>query len=67
MSNIKLNPLFNNISFSKTDGIHTLNDCLNLPLNANYTDAELEQMKQDRFDNWVAYINLTITDIGGIQ
>jgi hypothetical protein len=31
-------------------------DALNLPDNHAFTDAELEAMKQQRFDNWVAVV-----------
>jgi len=31
-------------------------DALNLPDNHGFTDAELEAMKQRRFDNWVAVV-----------
>ena len=31
-------------------------DALNLPDNHGFSDAELEAMKQQRFDNWVAVV-----------
>jgi hypothetical protein len=31
-------------------------DALNLPDNHGFTDAEIEAMKQRRFDNWVAVV-----------
>lgn len=44
------------IDFVKTDGTHTLSDALYLPDDQTFTDAEIEAMKQKRFDNWVAVI-----------
>lgn len=34
-------------------------DALNLPDDHNYTDAELEAMKNQRRDAWIAYIDST--------
>lgn len=53
-----------NIPFTKTDGIYTLNDALNLTqaeIDA-LGDAGLEAMKQERFDNWVAVITAPVPD-----
>jgi hypothetical protein len=45
-----------NIDFTKTDGVYTLQDALWLEDNHSFTDEQLETMKQERFDNWVAII-----------
>lgn len=53
-----------NIPFIKTDGAYTLNDALNLTqaeIDA-LGDAGLEAMKQERFDNWVAFITAPVPD-----
>lgn len=53
-----------NIPFTKTDGIYTLNDALNLTqaeIDA-LSDAGLEAMKQERFDNWVAFITAPVPE-----
>ncbi len=44
------------IDFIKTDGTYTLNDALILPDNVTYTEEEIEAMKQERFNNWIAII-----------
>lgn len=46
------------IDFTKSseDGIYTFSDALHLPINHNYTDEDIEAMKQQRFDNWLAHI-----------
>jgi heme/copper-type cytochrome/quinol oxidase subunit 2 len=45
-----------NIDFTKTDGVYTLQDALWLEDDHIFTDAQIEAMKQERFDNWVAII-----------
>lgn len=47
------------IDFTKTDGVNTLVDAIWLDEDHVYTDAEIEQMKQTRFDNYVAIITAT--------
>lgn len=32
-------------------------DALHLPENHGMTDAEIQTMKQQRFDNWIAIVN----------
>lgn len=32
-------------------------DALHLPENHGMTDAEIQAMKQQRFDNWIAIVN----------
>jgi hypothetical protein len=45
------------IDFSKTHDVYgTFSDALHLEENHYYTDAEIEEMKQQRFDNWVEHI-----------
>jgi hypothetical protein len=53
-----------NIPFTKTDGVHKLQDALNLTQEEidALGDAGLEAMKQQRFDNWVAFITAPVPD-----
>lgn len=53
-----------NIPFVKTDGVYTLNDALNLTQGEidALGDDGLEAMKQERFDNWVAFITAPVPD-----
>ena len=44
------------IDFTKTDGTYTFQDALYLPDNHALSDSDIEAMKQQRFDNWVAII-----------
>jgi hypothetical protein len=44
------------IDFTKTDGTYTLQDAIHLPEDHQLTEAEIEAIKQERFDNWVAII-----------
>lgn len=46
------------IDFIKTsdDGIYSYSDALNLADDHTFTEAEIEAMKQQRFDNWLSYI-----------
>ena len=41
-------------SFSSQHG--TFSDALHLPDDHAFTDTEIEAMKQQRFDNWIAVI-----------
>ena len=47
-----------NIPFTKMEGIHKLQDALNLTQSEidELGEAGIEAMKQQRFDNWVAFI-----------
>ena len=45
------------IQFEMTDGVNTLRDAIVLSEGVTMTDAEIEAMKQQRFDNWLAIIN----------
>ena len=40
----------------------TFSDALNLSDDHTYTDAELQTMKEQRRDNWIAYIDSTQID-----
>ena len=53
-----------NIPFSKTDGVHTLHDALNLTQTEidALGDDGIEAMKQERFDNWVTFITTPAPD-----
>jgi hypothetical protein len=48
-----------NIDFTKTNGVYTLQDAIWLEDNHTFTNEEIEIMKQDRFDNWLAIITTT--------
>ena len=54
-----------NIPFTKTDGVHTLQDALNLTQDEidALGDAGIEAMKQQRFDNWVAFITAPVPEM----
>lgn len=45
------------IPFQRVDGQLTFSDALVLPDDHTFTDAELEAMMQQRFDNWLAVIH----------
>lgn len=45
------------IDFEKTDGVNNFRDALWLEDDHTFTEAEIEAMKQARFDNWIAIIN----------
>jgi hypothetical protein len=44
------------INFRIDNGTHSFSDALHLPVNHTYTDQEIEDMKQARFNNWVTII-----------
>lgn len=44
------------IDFEKTNGTYTLKDAIILPDDHNLTEEQIEQIKQQRFDNWLAII-----------
>ena len=44
------------IDFIKTDGVHTLSDALWLEDDNTFTELEIEAMKQDAFDVWLAIL-----------
>lgn len=47
------------IRFSYETKYGTFTDALNLPEDRTYTDQEIEDMKQQRVNNWIAYIEDT--------
>lgn len=47
------------IRFSYETKYGTFSDALNLPDDHTFTEQELEQMKEQRRDNWVAFIDST--------
>lgn len=47
------------IRFSYDTKYGTFNDALNLPDDHEFTEAELEAMKEARRDRWVAHIDST--------
>lgn len=50
------------IEFEMTDGTYTLRDAIVLPEGVTMTDAEIEAMKQQRFDNWVTIITTPVEE-----
>ena len=48
------------IDFEITKDQYTLKDALVLPDDHGYTDAELEAMKQARFDNWYKIVTTPV-------
>ena len=50
------------IDFSFSSQYGTFSDALHLPDDHAFTDAEIEAMKQQRFDNWIAVITAPPTD-----
>ena len=47
------------IDFTKTHDVYgTYQDALHLEDNHNFSDEEIETMKQQRFDNWVDHITV---------
>jgi len=45
------------IEFEMTDGVNTLRDAIVLPDGVTMTQAEIDTMKQARFDAWLEVIN----------
>jgi hypothetical protein len=50
------------IEFEMTDGVYTLRDAIVLPEGVTMTDAEIEAMKQQRFDNWIKIITTPVDE-----
>lgn len=48
------------IPFEITQNKYTLRDALHLEDDHTFTDVEIEQMKQARFDNWYAVITTPV-------
>lgn len=51
------------IPFEKSNGTYTLRDALVLPDDHTYTELEIEAMKQQRFDNWIAILTTVPEDV----
>lgn len=49
------------IRFSYDTKYGVFSDALNLPDDHEFSDAEIEAMKEQRRDNWIAYIDSTQT------
>ncbi len=47
------------IDFEMTDGTYSYRDALYLPEDHAFTDADIEQMKQERFARWITVITAT--------
>jgi hypothetical protein len=45
------------IDFEITKNRMTLRDAIHLPDNHQYTDAQIEQMKNKRFNDWYAIVS----------
>ena len=50
------------IDFFFSSQYGTFSDALHLPDDHSFTDAEIEAMKQQRFDNWIAVITAPPTE-----
>jgi hypothetical protein len=50
------------IDFEMTDGVHTLRDAIVFPEGVTLTDAEIEEMKQQRFNNWIKIITTPVEE-----
>lgn len=44
------------IPFERTDGTYTFRDAIILPDNHKLSEAEIEQIKEDRWNNWIDMI-----------
>ena len=44
------------IEFEKTDGVYIFRDALVLPDNHTFTDEQIEDIKEQRFQNWLSII-----------
>jgi hypothetical protein len=60
---MRSNCLIMKIDFEITQNGYTLRDALNLDDNHTYTDEEIEQMKQTRFDNWYTIITTFVENL----
>lgn len=50
------------IKFEKTDGTYTLKDAIVLPDDHGFTEEQIEEMKQQRWDNWYALVTAVPTE-----
>jgi len=44
------------INFTRTDGTLNYSDAIYLPEDHTFTESEIEAMKDERFNNWKAFI-----------
>jgi hypothetical protein len=51
--------------FDSTYGV--FRDALHLPDDHTFTDAEIEAMKQQRYDNWLAIVNAPPADVIDVE
>lgn len=45
------------VDFERGEAPMIYRDAIYLPPDHSYTDAEIEAMKQERYDNWIALVN----------
>jgi hypothetical protein len=50
------------IDFEKTDGLRVLRDAIYLKEDHNLTEEEIEAIKQQRFDTWIAILDNPVVD-----
>lgn len=50
------------IEFEMTDGVNTLRDAIVLPEGVTMKSADIEKMKQARFDAWLKVINTPVEE-----
>jgi hypothetical protein len=55
------------IDFEFDSQFGVFRDALHLPEDHGLTDAEIDTMRQQRFDNWLASVSLTPDDINTSQ
>jgi hypothetical protein len=51
------------IDFIVDNGVYRFSDALHLPANHTFTEQEIEDMKQTRFNNWIAVITAPAVDL----
>lgn len=51
------------IDFERTDGTYTLRDAIVLPDTHKLTSEEIEQIKEDRWNNWITMITTPPVDV----
>jgi hypothetical protein len=50
------------IEFEKSDGLYKFRDAIVLPENHQYTEQQLEDMKEERFQSWLSMITESSED-----
>jgi len=53
------------IDFEISDATYTLRDAITLPDDHTLTDAEIEDIKQKRWNNWIAFVTNQSSDAIG--